>query len=223
MDTATRTLALYQAWFGPPPGEPSLTVLEIEDGYGSQADVTTIIQAAPCSATPRGAMSFTTKCLTSGILRNTDVPSSRWNEGLASFREELATESLENRSVLDPRADQILDWLRQQLPANPDWSTVPMRDYGRKRMTDLSCSVGMLLFNVLYRVMGDTAFLQFIREYSSEYTVRGVGLRELQDAAQRASTVDLSPVSRDWVETAGWSRVIVSASAFEEVVKKYAH
>ena len=49
----SRTLKLYTRWFGPLRGSAAFAVIEIPDGWGSQADVTSILQSAAAFRDPR--------------------------------------------------------------------------------------------------------------------------------------------------------------------------
>ena len=46
LQAAEACLALFSEWFGPLRGDAGFTFIEIPDGWGSQADVTAVIQTA---------------------------------------------------------------------------------------------------------------------------------------------------------------------------------
>jgi hypothetical protein len=218
---ARGALDLFTGWFGPPPDEVALTLLEIEDGFGSQADVTTVLQAAAAFRDSTRLYEVYHELSHLWNPPDTDRPSSRWNEGLASFLEELATEKLEHRPAIDRRADQIMRWLRDLAAKDERLRTIPMARYGREDMAGMSYSVGMLLFDVLYRVMGEEEFLRFVGGYSARYASSGAGLDELVAFAEQSSTADLKPVFRDWVATSGWHEVIRDAASMAAVAQRY--
>ncbi|MEW5919087.1 MAG: hypothetical protein AB1762_21970, partial [Gemmatimonadota bacterium] len=123
--------------------------------------------------------------------------------------------------AIDRRADQIMHWLRDLAAKDERLRTVPMARYGREDMAGMSYSVGMLLFDVLYRVMGEEEFLRFVGGYSARYASSGAGLAELVTFAERSSTADLKPVFRDWVATCAWHEIIRDAASMAAVAQRY--
>ena len=116
MNAIKNTMRLYTDWFGPLKEEAGLTVIEIPDGWGSQADVTAIIQTAPAFKDPSGYSRVYHELSHLWNVIPTDQPSPRWNEGLASFLAYLTAEELDGRTVLHERVASRMQRLREQLP-----------------------------------------------------------------------------------------------------------
>src|SRR5574341_137796 len=128
---ARRALDLFTTWFGPLPGNPSLTILELEDGYGSQADVAAIMQTAAAFRDSTRDHELYHEVAHLWNPPTTDLPSPRWNEGLSTFLEYLAEEQFTGKPLAAARADQLLDWLRSVAPRRERLTHVPLIDYGK--------------------------------------------------------------------------------------------
>ncbi|MBI3981643.1 MAG: hypothetical protein HY337_01945 [Gemmatimonadetes bacterium] len=133
---ARRSLDLFTTWFGPLQGAPSLTILELEDGHGSQTDVAAILQTAAAFRDSTRDHELYHEVAHLWNVPPTDLPSPRWNEGLSSFLEYLVTEEFSGRPVVNARADQLLDWLRGMAARQKRLTSVPLVDFGKEQMTE---------------------------------------------------------------------------------------
>jgi aminopeptidase N len=218
---ARRSLDLFTNWFGPLTDDPSLTILELEDGYGSQADVAAIMQAAAAfrDSTRDHELYHEVAHLWNPPAK--DLPSPRWNEGLSSFLEDLAEEQFTGRRVAGARADPVLDWLRSIAPGREQLTRVPLIDYGKQQMTDFSYSEGALLFHLLYGVVGPERFRAIIGGFSRQYATTGASTRDLVAFASRTAQMDLTQLFNDWVYTTGWWPAIKHGATYPELVRRY--
>lgn len=219
--SARRSHDLFTQWFGRLRGEPSLTILELEDGYGSQADVAAIMQTAAAFRDSTRDRELYHEVAHLWNPPEKDLPSPRWNEGLSSFLEYLAQEQFTGRPVADARADQLLDWLREIGPRRERLTRVPPIDYGKEQMTDYSYSVGALLFHLLYGVVGPERFRAIIGDFARQYATTGGSIADLVALANRTAQMDLRKLFDDWVHTAGWWSAIMSGATYAELVRQY--
>lgn len=217
-----RTLALYTQRFGALAGDPGFTVIEVPDGWGSQADVSSILQTAAAfrDSTRMGELYHEISHLWN--VTSTENPSPRWNEGQATFLEILTAAELDHRTPVEARAEAYTKWLAGRFEKEPRLATIPMVDYGRARMTDYSYSVGMLAFDGLYRLMGRDAFDRMIGDYYGRYHATGAGTRELEQVAIAAApSAPLSAFFRDWFFTTAWQQKVAHSGSFAEVLASY--
>ncbi len=221
LGAARRSLDLFRGWFGPLPGEPALTIIEIEDGYGSQTDVAAIIQSAAAFRDSTRDRELYHEVSHLWNPPDTDRPSPRWNEGLASFLEDLAEETLSGRAVVRPRAERLLAWLRDIAPRQPQLTSVPLAEYGRAQLTDYSYGVGALFFHLLYDVAGPQRFRTIIGGYSQRYTATGGSTRDFAAYATSAAGMDLTPLFRDWFFTTNWWAAVRGSASYDELVRRY--
>lgn len=208
----SEALDLFTRWFGALREPTALTFIEIPDGWGSQADATTIIQSAAAFRDPDRHREVYHEVSHLWNVPATDRPSPRWNEGEASFLEYLVTQELTGKPIVDARANQLIDWLRGELPQHANWSATPLTEYGRADLTDLSYSVGAVYFDLLYRLAGREAFNQIIGRFASEFRVRGGSTKDFADLVRRAAKPDLSQLNDDWLFTTGWTQRVTQSA-----------
>lgn len=218
---AGQSLDLFTRWFGPLRETTALTFIEIPDGWGSQSDVTTVIQTAAAFKDPKRHREVYHEVSHFWNVSPTDRPSPRLNEGQASFLEYLVTQEVTGEQVVDARANQLVDWLRSSLPTHPAWRTVPLIEYGRAGQTDLSYSVGALYFDLLYRLAGPDAFNRIIGRFASDFAARGGSTKDFVDLVQRIGGSDLSRLNSDWILTTAWADRVERNASIQELEAYY--
>jgi hypothetical protein len=212
---------LFKRWFGPLRESAVLTFIEIPDGWGSQADVTTIIQSAAAFKDPDRHREVYHEISHLWNVPPTDRPSPRWNEGEASFLEYLVTQEVTGKPLVDERANQLVDWLRGELPKHESWRTTPLINYGRAGMTDLAYSVGALYFDLLYRLAGREAFNRIIGGFANEFGVSGGSTKDLMDIVRKTATVDLTRLNNDWILTPAWAERVAQSANIQALEAYY--
>jgi hypothetical protein len=218
---AGEALDLFTRWFGPLRESTVLTFIEIPDGWGSQADVTTIIQSAAAFKDPQQHREVYHEISHLWNVSPTDRPSPRWNEGQASFLEYLVTQEVTGKPLVDARANQLIDWLRGSLPTHAAWRKVPLVDYGRAGLTDLSYSVGAVYFDLLYRLAGRETFNQIIGGFARDFGTRGGSTKDLVDVVRKTAKMDLSQLHNDWIFTTAWADRVEHSATIQELEAYY--
>lgn len=83
------------------------------------------------------------------------LPSRFESEGLAMFLQYLVQEKLENKKgALEKAAEWASKSFRKKCQNDPRCKDVPIIDYGKEMLPDLSYSKGMTLFYILYKLVG---------------------------------------------------------------------
>ena len=205
---AGAALDLFRSWFGELRGRNELAFIEIPDGWGSQTDVTAIIQTAAAFRDPKRYREVYHEISHLWNVPATDRPSPRLEEGLASFLEDLAAEKLAGTPVIDAHANRVLDWLRKELPQHPEWGQTPPMGYGRVRLTDLSYSVGALWYDLLYHQAGPEAFNRVIAEYYAGFQASGGSTEDLLQVIRRVVGTRADGLIEDWVRSPRWTERI---------------
>jgi hypothetical protein len=220
-EAAKRALEVYKGWFGPLGETTGLTFIEIPNGWGSQADVTTIIQSAAAFKDPKRHREVYHEISHLWDVPVTDRPSPRWNEGLASFLEYLVTQETTGKAEVDAQANTLIEWLRGALPTHEAWKTVPLVDYGRAGLTDLSYSVGAVYFDLLYRLVGRETFNKIISDYLAEFRTRGGSTKDLTDVVRKTAKRDLSQLNNDWIFTTAWTDRVEHSAKIQDLEAYY--
>ena len=140
----TNALTTLTRWYGSLVRQPDIAVMEIPEGFGSQASLSAGIILTADSFRDRAQLRQLYHELSH--LWNppdADVPSPRWNEGLATFLQWRLAAELDGWSDWNARLESAAQSLvRRCQPVN--CATRPLAEYGRAGMTDLSYPVGFL-------------------------------------------------------------------------------
>ena len=221
MKATQSALTLLGQWFGPLHSRPSLTVTEIPDGWGSQADlVGGIIQTASAfrDAGHLGELYHELSHLWN--VPDLDKPSPRWNEGLAMLVEHLLQESVDHWTKRADVTARLLDRAKKFIATDSAARRVPFIEYGSAKMTDWSYSVGELVFATLYDLVGQEEFNRIIGGYYQRFASGGT-TRGFIEFARRSSTHDLGRFFDDWLLTTGWTALVEIATTPVELANHY--
>jgi hypothetical protein len=217
------TMMLYRDWFGPLQSFKGLTVIEIPNGYGSQADAAVILQEASSFENLDHLYAFYHELSHLWNVEPKDPMPPRFeSEGLAAFLQYLVQEKLEGKDkAVEEAVQRIRKRLQDQFAENPSAAQVPMIDLGEKQMTGLAYTKGMLFFYLLYEIMGEDLFLETVGAFYQKYAGSGATAREFAEFFQTKADVDLERLMQDWIFTAESSELIRSDMTMEEILERY--
>ncbi|MBX2914536.1 MAG: hypothetical protein KF856_04580 [Cyclobacteriaceae bacterium] len=220
LEALQKTIRLYTNWWGPLNNFKGFSIIEIPDGYGSQADVSSILQSASAF---KDSTEIHQAYHEISHLWNVDLkaPSPRWEEGLATFIEYLTIEKLEHREYLNYVTDWFLQVVRREVANDMRLKTVPMVDFGKHGMTDYSYSLGMIAFRILYQTLGDEKFNHSLRAFYKEYSGKEATTEDFIRITKQVSGKDTSAFFNDWFFTTGYIRHLDRQSSFDEIVMTY--
>lgn len=215
-----RTIRLFSSWWGPLRDFQGFSIIEIPDGYGSQADVTSVLQTAAAFNDSTELRQMYHELSHLWNVRLNEI-SPRWEEGLASFIEYLTIEKLEHRAYLDYVTAWYLDHFTKKLAGDKELRITPMCDFGTKAMTDHSYSLGMIAFRVLFEIVGESEFHRIIREFYGRYAGPGSTTKGFAKLAGEMSNVDVSRFFNDWFFTTNYISILEMANDFSAIVRHY--
>ena len=218
---AQAAMQLLAQWFGPQRTTLNLTIAEIPDGWGSQASlVGGIIQTASAFRDPGRSGELYHELSHLWNARDTDTPSPRWNEGLASFLEGLLRERVDGWAGRRESETRTLAWAQKTAAGGALLRDVPMLDYGRRGLTDYSYSVGKLMFATLYDVMGEEQFNRIVGGYYQQFA-QGGSTRDFMAFAKQSSSRNLDAFFADWMLTSRWVELAAGASSIGDLANHY--
>jgi aminopeptidase N len=219
----TEALGLFTQWFGPLKSLQGLTVIEIPDGYGSQADAAAIIQEARAVRDRTNRSDFYHELSHLWNVEAKDpLPCRFESEGLATFLQRLVEEKLEGKAgAVETAVDRTLTRMREDFAKHPDWKSAPMIDYGEKDLTDLSYRVGQIAFYLLYQSLGEKAFLETIGGFTQDFSGRGATTRQFVEYVKRRSSVSLDRLFDEWVFTPKAAYLIMSGLSLAKIAERY--
>ncbi|MEZ4417748.1 MAG: hypothetical protein R3E10_18470 [Gemmatimonadota bacterium] len=215
-DRVEAAMATLRAWYGPLPSRQTLSIMEIPDGWGSQASLTGgIVQTAAAFRDTSRLVEVYHELTHLWNATDAESPSPRWNEGFATYQQYRMAAELDGMDLAAAR-ESLLERLRQTVQGTPSLRETPFRDYGSARLTDASYRVGGVMFALLHAHLGSDAFDAAYRRLWSEHATTAVTVEDLQGAFQDADPHgDLGPFLREWIDTAEWSARLEAASDFQ--------
>ncbi len=222
-EAMTNCMELYTDWFGPLAAQSEFSVIAVPEGFGSQADVTSVLQTRDAFLDPSQLAGLYHEISHLWNVKPLDpLPPRFESEGLAMFLQYLAQEKLENREgVLDNAALRMFEFFQKQCRENPQLLEIPMIDYGKERLTNFSYSKGMLFFYILHKMAGEDAFLNAIGSVYQNHHDSGASARDFLAHLEKELSLDLGDFYRDWVFSTEAAQSICTGRSFLEVVNRH--
>lgn len=214
-------LERFQRWYGSLARDPRLTIMEIPEGYGSQASLTAgILQTADAFRDRSQLRQLYHELSHLWNVADRDRPSPRWNEGLASFLERRMAAELDSPTdwgaSLERSVRRIDDACARPAPCD----RVPFTDYGRAGLTDLSYSVGAVMFYALYATLGPDDFDRAYREFYQRFRDSSATSADLV-AAFHGVNPAADRVFGDWFLTTRWYTRLRGGESVQQIVESY--
>lgn len=223
LEALTKTMDLYSDWFGPLEKKTGFAIIEVPEGFGSQADVTSILQTRDAFKNQDQVFQLYHEISHLWNVPSRDPFTPRFeSEGLAMFLQYQVQEKLERKEgALEKGAARLAERFRQACQEDPRSKDTPMIDYGKARLTDLSYSKGMIFFFLLYELMGEKDFYQAVGSFYQKFKTSGATAGEFLDHLVSRSKVDLTRLFEDWIYGTESSRDLLSGLSFSDMIKKY--
>jgi hypothetical protein len=217
-----QALTLLEERFGSLGSHPGLTVIEIPEGFGSQASLAAgIIQTRDAFNDPSQHRQFYHELSHLWNAPDLDAPSPRWNEGLASFLERRLAAELDGWTELEPYMEEAARGLLERFDENSSYRETAFIDYGKASMTGLSYRVGMLMFYALYQLTGPDAFDAAIGGYFQRHRESGGTTEAFVRFFQESTSARLEGFFDDWLRTTRWVDRLRGAGSLNVLIAEY--
>lgn len=223
LDAMKKSLQLYTNWFGPADDFQGFTIIEVPEGYGSQADVSSILQTADAFQKRDNLTALYHEISHIWNVRSNDpLPPRLESEGLAMFLQYLVQERLDKKKgALQSGYDRLSNRYIQQCERNPDCKDVPIIKYGDEGLTDLSYTKGMLFFYLLYNVMGEDDFMDAMGTFYQKHKKTGATLEDFLDHVKQRSKQSLDKLYDEWIFGTESSRLVLEGTPVEDLIQRY--
>lgn len=215
------SVELCTKWFGPSDLTEAFTIIEVPEGFGSQADVTSILQTRDAFLNTDQMHQIYHEISHLWNVASLDpLPPRFESEGLATFLEYLIQERLENRAgALQKRAQAILERLQKEFSSNQKARDTAMIDYGREGFSDLAYREGMLFFYVLYHLVGEESLFKAVGSFYKKFRISGATARQFLDDVERSVGRDLGAFYQDWVYSSVASKRIAEGASLADLLR----
>jgi hypothetical protein len=218
-----RVRAFYANRFGVSPKARAFTVIEIPEGWGSQAsDFYILLAAAAFEDTGSVGQIYHEVGHAWNAEANPDVQRTRWfDEAFASYLEALALRQFEGAPAFENRMTAYRERFRRAVQGDARNGDTPIADYGREELGENSYTKGAWSLYILNELIGDQAFDRLMREFLQEFAARPAGFKDFETVAARISGRDLTPFFREWIYGTESSALLVSAATPSQIVQRY--
>ena len=212
---------LCTKWFGPSELAGVFTIIEVPEGFGSQADVTSILQTRDAFLNMDQMHQIYHEISHLWSVTSLDpLPPRFESEGLATFLEYLIQERLENRAgALQKRAQAILERLQKDFRSDHKARDTAMIDYGREGFSDLAYREGMLFFYVLYHRVGEERLFKAIGSFYNKFRISGATARQFLEEMERSVGTNLRDLYQDWVYSSAVSKRIADGALLADLLR----
>jgi hypothetical protein len=216
---AQRALERLQAWFGPVETQQPVVVVEIPEGWGSQASLTGgIIQDAAAFRDRSAFRQLYHELSHLWNPRDLDTPSSRWNEGLAMYLQGRLARELDGWSGEGEAWERAASQLLRECGAAVPCDTVPFAKYGDARLEAYAYTTGVLLFARLHAALGDATFDQGLHAFWERYREHGAHLNDLREVFLSVGGEAARQVLDDWMDSTRWYSHLRRAGSFRALL-----
>jgi hypothetical protein len=222
LEAAQRAAARFGEIFGPLDRPMTLSIMQVPEGWGSQASLAGGIIQEAGAFRDRAQLRYLYHEI-SHLWNATDLerPSPRWNEGLATYFEDRMARELDGWDGAAAAMQQTARRLVERCPPDRPCGRIPMRDYGDHRLTDLSYSVGALMFAALDHALGEEAFDRALHQHFQAHQAAGTTTDDLVRAFVEVGGPVARRILDDWLDTTGWLDRLREADSLESVFEGY--
>ena len=223
MKALNETSKLFTEWFGPLDEYRGFSILEVPEGYGGQADVTSILLPSDSFTDPERLYTFYHEISHLWNVTPSEVFDPRFvSEGLAMFLQHRVQEVLEGKpNAVREAVGRNVERFKRRCQDRKGCADIPMIDYGKEDMTDLSYNKGMVFFALLHEMIGMETFNRIIGEFYSRYHSTSSSSDAFLQLCQNASGRDLERFFQEWVYATESNRLLFEETSFEEMLKRY--
>jgi hypothetical protein len=219
-----RVLTFYSNRFGKTNRANVYTVIEIPDGWGSQASDFYILQESGAFRDPNRIHELYHEIAHSwNATAKPGVKATRWfDEGFASYFEALAIREFQGQKAFDDRMAEYRQRFLDAVASDSNNGTTPIAEYGTAALGDDSYTKGAWALFVLNELLGDETFDELVRTFLATYAAKPAGFEDFQGIAVSVSKRDLSLFFNDWIFGAHSSELLHNERSVADIVQRYA-
>ncbi len=223
LHASQQAVILYGEMFGLPRRYRGYTIIEIPDGWGSQAGDAYLLQAATAfKDSTRVGEVYHEIAHTWNTAPAAAVKRCRYfDEAFASYFEALAIRSFEGE-------ERFLEDMERSRTLFTQWAgydrrvfDTPIAEYGAKELGRHSYTKGAWSLFVLNRVVGDKTFARIIQAMLEDSRSTGIDFKTFQQLCERTAGRDLKPFFDEWIFGSESSRLLVDGIPIADIVMRY--
>jgi hypothetical protein len=218
-----RSLDFFSESFGSLSHYQGFTVIEVPDGWGSQASDYYILQTAAAFKDPAKLSEVYHEIAHMWNVRaRAPQDRSRWfDEAFASYFEGLAIRAFEGEDAFQAYMERRRDrFIKSAANDSKNYQT-PIAEYWKEELGQNSYTKGAWSLYILHQLIGDEAFKRTIKTLRSEFSDRAAGFEDFVKIAESVSGKNLKNYFDDWIFGAESSRLLVEKVSVKDILKRY--
>jgi len=223
LEGVKRAIGFYSQMFGGVRDYQGYTVIEIPDGWGSQAGDLYILQTAAAFEDARRIPGvYHELAHTWNVKAKPGVQRCRWfDEGFASYFDALAVREFQGQKALEDKMASYREIFIQRVQKDEKNYSTPIAEYGRYELGENSYLKGPWVLYVLHQIVGEERFRQIIRRFLSEFKNRPADFKDFQKVAEQVADKDLSKFFGEWIMGTASSKYLIDRIPVQEIAQMY--
>ena len=214
---------LYSTMFGRPKRYEGYTIIEIPDGWGSQAGDFYFLQT---SAAFKDSTSIGEVYHEIGHSWNVAPADSirrcrYFDEAFASFFEPLAIRAFQGDAAFNRRMAKDREIFVRSAREDTEACTTPIAMYWKNELGRYSYTKGAWSLYVLFTVVGEKTFDAIVQSLLTEFQGRTISFEQYQSLCERIAKRNLSKYFNEWIYGAESSRLMLENLPVSEIAKRY--
>lgn len=190
LNGAGRSVSLYSKMFGELKDYQGYTVIEIPDGWGSQASDYYFLQTAAAFKDLKRILEVYHEIAHSWNAKaKPEVSRTRWfDEAFAMYFQALALREFEGEQAYQAEMDRGRDSFIKRGQRDKKNLETPIAEYGKYDLGGNSYTKGAWSLYVLHQLLGEERFRQIIRIFVSEFRDKPADFKDFQQVAENFET-----------------------------------
>jgi hypothetical protein len=223
LEASRNVIRFYSSEFGRPKHYEGYTVIEIPEGWGSQAGDFYFLQTAAAfrDSTRLGEV-YHEIGHSWNALASVEIQRCRWfDEAFASYFEALAIRAFNGETAFRDQLQKYRVSFVRRANQDREVAETPIAEYGKKEFGRYSYTKGAWSLYVLNSIVGDKQFASTIRAMLAEFDDRPINFEDFEKLCERIAGRDLGKFFREWIFGAESSGLLVHEVPIDEIVQRY--
>jgi hypothetical protein len=223
LEASREVINFYSGMFGWPKHYQGYTVIEIPDGWGSQASDFYFLQtAAAFKDSSRIGEVYHEIGHSWNVAPLPSVKRCRYfDEAFASFFESLAIRRFGGERGFKEDMEKSRSLFVQWGNYDHQVFDTPIAEYGSKELGRHSYTKGAWSLYVLNQIVGDEKFARIIRTMIAEFENKTIDFQGFQTLCERISKKSLKKYFDEWIYGTESSKLLVDGTPIADIVKRY--
>ena len=223
LEASKKVISLYSGMFGWPKQYRGYTVIEIPDGWGSQASDFYFLQTAAAFKDSSNIGEVYHEIGHSwNVTSSPSVKRCRYfDEAFASFFESLAIRAFDGEQRFKEDMEKSRTLFVQRANRDRQAFDTPIAEYGKKELGRNSYTKGSWSLYVLDQIVGDTIFAEIIRSMLADFESRTIDFAGFQQLCERISKKSMKKYFDEWIYGTQSSKLLVDGTPITDIVKRY--